>query len=123
MYSSVCLECVCVHMYLCVKAFFVTVIDDLQFVIKALHTMSPYWKGIGISLQVEGLDEIRKRFRNDPLKCLIGVVDKWLKDPRGSSWRKLVSVVADKVGGANRQTATYIARHYRGKPVKCNACV
>ena len=80
------------------------------------------WDGIGLSLLVRGRDEIKKRFPNDPLKCLIGVLTNWLqlqyhreKDPELPSWKKLATVVGENAGGANPRKGEYIAQNYKGR--------
>ena len=90
--------------------------------------MCANWNGIGLSLLVRGRDEIKKRFPNDPLKCLIGVLTNWLqlqynreKDPELPSWKKLATVVGEKVGGANPRKGKYIGQHYTGKSISTSS--
>lgn len=95
--------------------------DDLRYVVKAVHSLSRYNHGIGLCLHVHHLEEIEARFRRDPLKCLIAVLNNWLKqavgsdgDPEPPTWRRLVYVVADPLGGNNQAVAANIAQNYEG---------
>ncbi len=74
-----------------------------------------------MSLRVRHLDEIEGRFPRDCLKRLIAVLNDWLKeavdrdrDPELPTWRKLVHVVADPLGGNHPSQAAYIAENYEG---------
>ena len=94
-----------------------SLLDDLIDVKRAVIELAARWRAIGEALRLTTgkLDSISLVNLCDPEKCLSDVLSEWLCNYPGSrvpSWRWLVEVVADPVGGNNRQLAKQIARQH-----------
>ena len=94
-------------------------IDDLRFVLKAVHSLSAQWENIGLNLRVAGLEDIRKNFPGDTLKCLIAVLSNYLQQQYDTErdivlpcWKRILEAVAAPVGGENPRKAEEIAKNY-----------
>ena len=97
-------------------------IDDLPYVLKAVHHLASKWEAIGITLRVANLSNISMKFSGDPLKCLTAMLADWLKrqydrerEREPPSWKKLVNAVADPSGGNDSQYAGYMKLNYKSK--------
>ena len=96
--------------------------DDLYDVYEEVITMAGGWEQIAIGLKlppsVKSL--IATKHSNNPEKCLLAVVQEWLKGVCNvqkyghPSWQVLVQAVAHPTGGANPALAYSIAAKHLG---------
>ena len=106
---------------LCSVALFVSGLDALFDVKKALNTVSAKWMSIGIALRLDPniLDGIQTKNSGDPSACLSSVVTEWLKKNYNVqrfgelTWQWLVDVVGDPAGGGHMALARDIARRHK----------
>ena len=83
--------------------------------------VSAQWYNIGIhfGISTDVLDNIRTKNRQDSDRCLTYVIAEWLKNwkPKfgAPSWRRVVIVVASRVGGDNPAEARKIAQNYKSE--------
>ena len=93
---------------------------DLRFVVRAVHEVVGNWEGIALCLKVTTIDNIKKLYRG-PEKRMIAVLSAWLKGQTiegkapSLSWRSVVWVVADRVGGENPAHAQHILLKHSSK--------
>ena len=87
---------------------------------RAVHDVVDKWEGIALCLKVETIDKIKKEYRG-PEKRMIAILSAWLngqtlegKAPK-LSWKSVVRVVADRVGGENPAHAERILLNYNSK--------
>ena len=91
---------------------------DLRFVVRAVHDVADKWEGIALCLRVKDIDQIKRNYRGAG-KRMIAVLSAWLRgktlDNEPPSWKKVVWVVADRVGGDNPAHAERILLNYESK--------
>ena len=108
---------------------FVSGLDALFDVKKALNTVSAKWMSIGIALRLDPniLDGIQAKNSGDPQACLSSVVTEWLKRNYNverfgePTWQWLVDAVSDPAGGGNMALAKDLARKHKPRPIS-GAC-
>jgi len=99
--------------------YFLAAKQDLRFVVRALHDVVSNWEGIALCLKVETIDKIKKEYRG-PEKRMIAILSAWLngqtlKESPKLTWKSVVRVVADRVGGENPAHAERILLNYNSK--------
>ena len=99
--------------------YFLAAKRDLRFVVRALHDVVSNWEGIALCLKVETIDKIKKEYRG-PEKQMIAILSAWLngqtlKESPNLTWKSVVRVVADRVGGENPAHAERILLNYNSK--------
>ena len=104
--------------------------DDLFNVYEEVLPVAGSWSLIALALglppKIKSL--IANKYANDPKKCLLAVVEEWLKrihnvqDYGHPSWRALVQAVTHPAGGANPALAQSIAAKHPGNylTLTCN---
>ena len=87
---------------------------------RAVHDVVGKWKGIARCLRVKDIDQIEKDYRGVG-KRMIAVLSAWLQgqtlDNEPPSWKKVVWVVADHVGGGNPAHAEHIFLNYHSEHI------
>ena len=86
--------------------------------VKAVHDVVDKWEGIALCLRVKDIDKIKRNYRGAG-KRMIAVLSAWLRgqtqDDEPPSWKKVVKVVADRVGGDNPAHSERILLNYDSK--------
>ena len=86
--------------------------------VRAVHDVVDKWEGIALCLRVKNIDKIKRDYRGAG-KRMIAVLSAWLRgqtqDDEPPSWKKVVWVVADRVGGDNPAHAARILLNYESK--------
>jgi hypothetical protein len=81
----------------------------------AVYSLTSKWHnlGIGFGISTSKLEEFRSKYRGDPDRCLTCILAEWIRNcnPKYAppTWKKLVIVVASRVGGDNPKLAREIA--------------
>ena len=96
--------------------------EDTYDVYEEVITMAGSWEQMaaGLRLPPPKKSLIATKHSNNPEKCLLAVVEEWLKGVCNvqkyghPSWRLLVQAVADPIGGANPALAHSIAAKHLG---------
>ena len=96
--------------------------EDTYDVYEEVITMAGSWEqmAVGLRLPPSKKSLIATKHCNNPEKCLLTVVEEWLKGVCNvqkyghPSWRLLVQAVADPIGGANPALAHSIAAKHLG---------
>jgi len=88
-------------------------------VVRAVHDVVGKWEGIALCLKVETIDKIRREYRG-PEKRMIAILSAWLNGQSlegapNLTWKSVVRVVADRVGGENPAHAECILLNYNSK--------
>ena len=85
---------------------------------RAVHDVVDKWEGIALCLKVKNIDQIKKDYHGTG-KRMIAALSAWLqgetRDNETRSWKKVVSVVADCVGGDNPAHAEHILLNYHSE--------
>ena len=85
---------------------------------RAVHDVVDKWEGIALCLRVKDIDKIKRDYRGAG-KRMIAVLSAWLRgqtqDDEPPSWKMVVWVVADRVGGDNPAHAERILLNYDSK--------
>ena len=87
---------------------------------RAVHEVVGNWEGIALCLKVTTIDEIKNLHRR-PEKRMIAVLSAWLRGQTikgrapSLSWKSVVWVVADRVGGENPAHAEHILLNHSSK--------
>ena len=87
---------------------------------RALHDVVSNWEGIALCLKVEIIDKIKREYKV-PEKRMIAILSAWLNgqtlEGKASdlTWKSVVWVVADRVGGQNPAHAERILLNYNSK--------
>ena len=86
--------------------------------VRAVCDVVDKWEGIALCLRVKDIDKIKRNYRGAG-KRMIAVLSAWLRgrtqDDEPPSWKMVVWVVADRVGGDNPAHAERILLNYDGK--------
>ena len=85
---------------------------------RAVHVVVDKWEGIALCLRVKDIDKIKRDYRGAG-KRMIAVLIAWLRGQtlgyEPPSWKKVVWVVADRVGGDNLAHTKRILLNYESK--------
>ena len=96
--------------------------EDTYDVFEEVITMAGSWEQLAVGLRLPPPKKslIAIKHCNSPERCLLAVVEEWLKGDYDvekyghPSWRLLVRAVADPIGGANPALAHSIAAKHSG---------
>ena len=121
------------HLYitLCSVSLFISGLDALFDVKKALSTVSAKWMSIGIALRLDPniLDGIQIKNSGDPQACLSSMLTEWLirnydvKRFGEPTWQWLVDAVGDLAGGGNMALAKDIAMTHKARGMSSRCAV
>ena len=96
--------------------------EDMYDVYEEVITMAESWERLAVGLRLPPVKRslIATKYSNNTEKCLLAVVEEWLKGACNiqkyghPSWRTLVQAVADPIGGINPALAHSIAAKHLG---------